>query len=364
MKKKTRFQLGLFALALLMAGCGGNKGGDPAADRPIIQMDSIDYPDLPDGATIRMSKSDFPKGEIRSIEQIPIEGLEITNRELALFRTKDYLLVTHLEFRKGAYLLHVISPSDYRVVAELAPFGEGPDEFYSVQLIPTEESDKICYVLNPMDDRLYILSHDLTLIPHGKRVSNPKAISNFNLFIGQDLMLTTLDSSEGKGIVAINQRDSTITGLLPLHFTKGASGRFYYIQFAHSFQKRRCAIPFLYHDRIGFFDFDGGHPKFIRFGDKTLKTLSAPENPMYYYDCFANDHYVFAVYSPSDYNLQKNRETFLEQYDWDGNPIARYELPKDRGLYSGCVINESDTVIYLVDYYEDQFLHRVTLERP
>ena len=329
MRKKTRFQLGLFALALLMAGCGGK----------------------PDGATIRMSKSDFPKGKIRSIEQIPIEGLEITNRELALFSTKDYLLVTHLEFRKGAYLLHVISPSDYRVVAELAPFGEGPDEFHDVRLIPTEENDKICYVLDPMDDRLYILSHDLTLIPHGKRVSDPKAVTsgNFNLFIGQDLMLTTLDSSEGKGIVAINQRDSTITGLLPLHFTKGASGYFYYFQFAHSFQKRRCAIPFLYHDRIGFFDFDGGHPKFIRFGDKTLKTLSAPENPMYYYDCFANDRYVFAVYSPSDYNLQKNRETFLEQYDWDGNPIARYELPKDRGLYSGCVINESDTVIYLVD---------------
>ena len=74
---KTRFQFGLFALALLMAGCGGNKGGEPAADRPIIQMDSIDYPDLPDGATIRMSKSDFPKGKIRSIEQIPIEGLEM-----------------------------------------------------------------------------------------------------------------------------------------------------------------------------------------------------------------------------------------------------------------------------------------------
>ena len=52
MKKKTRFQLGLLALALLMAGCGGNKGGEAVADRPIIQMDSIDYPDLPDGATI------------------------------------------------------------------------------------------------------------------------------------------------------------------------------------------------------------------------------------------------------------------------------------------------------------------------
>ena len=363
---KTRFQLGLFALALLMAGCGGNKGGEPAADRPIIQMDSIDYPDLPDGATIRMSKSDFPKGKIRSIEQIPIEGLEITNREIDLLMVKDYLLIKHLEKRQGAYLLHVVSLPDYRVVAEMAPFGEGPDDFQDIRLIRTEESDKLCYVLNCRDNRLYVLSHDLNLIPHGKRVSDPKAVTsgNFNLFIGQDLMLTTLDSSEGKGIVAINQRDSTITGLIPLYFTEGARGYFYYLNFAYSFQKRRCAIPFLYHDRIGFFDFDGGHPKFIRFGDRELKTLASPENPMYYYDCFANDHYVFAIYRPSDYDTEKDRETFLEQYDWDGNPIARYELPKDRGLYSGCVINESDTVIYLVDYYEDQFLHRVTLERP
>ena len=360
---KTRFQFGLFALALLMAGCGGNKGGEAVADRPIIQMDSIDYPDLPDGATIRMSKSDFPKGKIRSIEQIPIEGLEITNREIGHLVVKDYLIIKHLEKQQGAYLLHVVSLPDYRVVAELAPFGEGPDDFQDICLVPTEENDKLCYVWNFWDKRLYYLSNDLSLVPCGHRIA-PKGGSSINLFVGKDLLLAEHDSPEGKGIVAVNQRDSTITGLIPLHFTKGARGYFYYLNFAYSFQKRRCAIPFLYHDRIGFFDFDGGHPKFIRFGDRELKTLASPENPMYYYDCFANDHYVFAIYRPSDYDTEKDRETFLEQYDWDGNLVARYELPKDRGFYSGYATNESDTEIYLVDYYEDQFLHRVTLERP
>ena len=182
--------------------------------------------------------------------------------------------------------------------------------------------------------------------------------------MGKDLLLTEHDSSEGKGLIAVNQRDSTVTGLLPLHFSENVGGYFYLVSFAHSYQKRRVAISFLFHDRIGFFDFDGGHPKFIRFGDKTLKTLASPENPMYYHNCFANDHYVFAVYRPSNYNTEKDRETFLEQYDWDGNLVARYELPKDRGFYSGYATNESDTEIYLVDYYEDQFLHRVTLERP
>lgn len=363
MRKKTRFQLGLFALALLMAGCGGNKGGEAAADRPIIQMDSIDYPDLPDGATIRMSKSDFPKGKIRSIEQIPIEGLEITNREIDHLMVKDYLIIKHLEFRKGANLVHVVSLPDYRLVAEMAPFGEGPDEFHDVRLIPTEESDKLCYVLNCADGRLCYLSNDLRLVPCGHRVA-PGRGPNVNLFVGKDLLLTEHDSSEGKGLIAVNQRDSTVTGLLPLHFSENVGGYFYLVSFAHSYQKRRVAISFLFHDRIGFFDFDGGHPKFIRFGDKTLKTLASPENPMYYHNCFANDHYVFAVYRPSNYNTEKDRETFLEQYDWDGNLVARYELPKDRGFYSGYATNESDTEIYLVDYYEDQFLHRVTLERP
>lgn len=364
---RTIFQLTILFLAILMAGCGGNSGGNTASDVTYIEMSGIKYPKIPDGATVKMSKSDFPKGKILSYEQIPIKGLEIINRELDLMMTDKYIIIKHLEFRKGAYLLHVVSRKDYRVVAELAPFGEGPKEFYDIRLIQTEEKDKICYVLNLHNERIYALTENLELRPLGNVVNNHndsiiRCYHSEDLFIGKDLLMTEFDSSEGKGIVSVNQKDSIVTGLIPFNFTKGARGYFYLFDLIHSYHKRKCAVAFLYHDRIGFFDFDGRNPKFIRFGENTLRSVTSPDNPIYYYSCFSNDNYVFAVYRPSMRDTEKDLETFLEQYDWDGNLIARYELPADRGFFSGYATNESDKVIYLVDIYEDQFLHRVTLE--
>lgn len=364
---RTIFQLSILFLAVLMAGCGGNGGGNTASDVTYIEMSGIKYPEIPYGATVKMSKSNFPKGKILSYEQIPIKGLEIINRELDLLITDKYIIIKHLEFRKGAYLVHVVSRKDYSVIAELAPFGEGPNEFYDVRLVQTEEKDKICYVLNLHNERIYALTENLELCPSGNVVNNHndsiiRCYHSRDLFIGKDLLMTEFDSSEGKGIVSVNQKDSIVTGLIPFNFTKGARGYFYLLDLEHSYHKRKCAVAFLYYDRVGFFDFNGKNSKFICYGNESLNSITSPDNPMYYYDCFSNDNYVFAVYRPSMRNTEKDLETFLEQYDWDGNLIARYELPADRGFFGGYATNESDKVIYLVDIYEDQFLHRVTLE--
>jgi len=72
----------------------------------------------------------------------------IENREIELFIKGDYLIIKHLEMREGAYLLHVVSLLDYKVIAQLAPFGEGPNEFMDIRVIPTKETDKLCYIWN------------------------------------------------------------------------------------------------------------------------------------------------------------------------------------------------------------------------
>ena len=117
-----------------------------------------------------------------------------------------------------------------------------------------------------------------------------------------------------------------------------------------------------FHDRIVFFDFDGNHVKMCRFGDKTLQTTSSPDNPLYYYSCFASDKYVYAVYRESKKDTDETNPLYLEQFDWDGNPVARYSLPKGRGLYTGCA-TEDNSIIYMVDYYEDNFLHKIVLSK-
>ena len=99
-----------------------------------------------------------------------------------------------------------------------------------------------------------------------------------------------------------------------------------------------------------------------QFGDKTLRTTSSPDNPICYYSCFASDKYVYATYRESENDKDDTNPLYLEQFDWDGNPVARYLLPKGRGLYTGCA-TEDNSIIYMVDYYEDNFLHKIVLSK-
>ena len=343
-------------------GCG-NKSSDKSQSNSRILLSGISYPAMSENNIVEFSKSDFTTGAIRSIEQIPLD-MTIENRELGIYIKGNYLLVKHLERRKGAHLLHVISLPDYKIAAELAPFGEGPDEFTDIRIIDTEEIDKLCYIRNLYTNQLFCLSPSLELKECGKFLAFPEFTGQTegSLYLGDNNMLTDLGSGDGLGMCAVNQKDSTIKGIIPFHFEEGTRGFFYIGNMVHSFSKRRIARTFTYHDRLVFFDFDGKNAKTIRFGDKHLRTKTSLENPIYYYSCFGNNRYVYAIYRKSQMDADKSNPLYLEQFDWDGNLIARYPLPEGRGFFSGCA-TENDSVIYLVDYYEDHFLHKIILRK-
>lgn len=352
-------------IAGILPGCNHKQSGKPETTWKLSQ---VDYPEIPESSIVQLDKSDFPTGKICSIEQIPLDMM-IENRELIMFLKGDYMLLKHLEMRKGAYLLHVVSLPDYKVVAELAPFGEGPDDFYDIRLIPTEEEDKLCYVLEINKSRIFYLSRSLELKEYGKLAAPDFLYSKDtrgSLYLGNDTLLTGQEGNNGKGICKVNLKDSTARGIIPFHFAEGANSFFYLGDMAHSFQKSRAAFAFTYHDRLAFFDFDGKNVKLIQFGNKELKAKSIPEilnsgnNTIYHYDCFGNDNYVYAIYRESANDSDNSQSGYLEQFDWNGNPIARYPLPEEHGFYSGCTTN-NDSVIYLIDYYEDNFLHKVVL---
>lgn len=344
----------------LLIGCG-RKQSDKSQVPAWSLFSGVDYPEVPDNGVVQLNKSDFATGKILSIEQIPL-GMTIKNRELMMHIKGDYLLIKHLEMRKGAYLLYVVSLPDYKVVAELAPFGEGPDEFTDIRVIPTEEADKLCYIRNLNKNQLFYLSTSLELKECGKlvEVSDFVNCAGGNLYMGNNNMLVNLGADDGMGVCAVNQKDSTVRGIIPFHFEEGANWFFYIGELAHSFLKKRGAFAFTYYDRLAFFDFDGKNIKMIRFGNKSLKTTSSPENPIYYYDCFGSDKYVYAIYRESANDSDQSHPCYLEQFDWNGNPVARYLLPEGRGFFAGCT-TDNDSVIYLIDYYEDNFLHKVVL---
>ena len=312
-------------------GCG-NKSSDKSQSNSRTLLSGISYPAMSENNIVEFSKSDFTTGAIRSIEQIPLD-MTIENRELGIYIKGNYLLVKHLERRKGAHLLHVISLPDYKIAAELAPFGEGPDEFTDIRIIDTEEIDKLCYIRNLYTNQLFCLSPSLELKECGKFLAFPEFTGQTegSLYLGDNNMLTDLGSGDGLGMCAVNQKDSTIKGIIPFHFEEGTRGFFYIGNMVHSFSKRRIARTFTYHDRLVFFDFD-------------------------------DNRYVYAIYRKSQTDADKSNPLYLEQFDWDGNLIARYPLPEGRGFFSGCA-TENDSVIYLVDYYEDHFLHKIILRK-
>ena len=62
-------------IILLLAGCGHEKSNNSQVVN-LVQLGGVEYPEIPKSNIIQLEKSDFPKGEIRSIERIPIDGRE------------------------------------------------------------------------------------------------------------------------------------------------------------------------------------------------------------------------------------------------------------------------------------------------
>ena len=193
-------------------------------------------------------------------------------------------------------------------------------------MIPTEETDKLCYVWNIRNNRIFSLSTTLKLEEYDQLAEIPenKIVPDKPLYMGDGKMQVSLGSNDGMGIGLVSLNDTIVKGTVPFLFAEGAGWFFYIGNLAHSFSRKREAFAFTFHDRIVFFDFDGNHVKMCRFGDKTLQTTSSPDNPLYYYSCFASDKYVYAVYRESKKDTDETNPLYLEQFDWDGNPVARY----------------------------------------
>ena len=104
------------------------------------------------------------------------------------------------------------------------------------------------------------------------------------------------------------------------------------------------------------FDVDGVEAK------NDVLTLG-PDNVTYYWGISATDDYFFLTYSGRT-PLQVSRENgkgdgyiFVEQYDWGGNPVARYKLD-----HWGRVISDGK-LLYQVCYMYDDPLFSVYIAR-
>lgn len=340
-------------------------------------LSDLNYIYVDESTITKISKEDFKEQDVKQIRQIPLNVI-MMNKEVDILVKNGYLVIKALGRYSGAKLINIFSEDGSKHIKELAPFGSGPDEFTDLRIIPTSDDDLLCYILSLHNKKLYALDNKLSL-EYISIFPMPNNIEDFRLGVNDlyhlktDEFLCQQRAENGLGICKININDSIVTGLVGLNFSESLDSfwQIYTGHTAYNPQKNLIAYSMSYFDRILLFNADNSHLKVIQCG--TLSKLvsksrsdfyNTGEEKTYYRALFSDENFFYALYkgekrySP---DFDENGHYYIEKYDWEGNPVKRYKLPKGMGFYGGCSTNENN-VFYLVCSHEDEFLFKVILE--
>lgn len=295
-------------------------------------------------------------------ESMPVETIFRVS-ETGMIANDSLLIVKN---SNGKYLFMAFSLPDFKYIKSFGIFGRGPHEFLYPKLVRTSEKNVLCYVY----DRglLYSLNGDLEL----KELSISMPKSHNNTFDDKQIQAWTdsnfvfVESTEnGKAIFQFKQEKDTadVSQIYDLSFSKQHNSWASYIgDFGSNSEMNRAVYAYKYFKRLLFLDLQNDTQRTLIFDNENdvkandaIGTLG-PGNVTHYWGMSAQKRYIYVLYSgrtPIEVtNELKNSKgyIFVEQYDWNGNPIRKFKL--DHWGYF-CV-NEAETAIYLVSAYEEQ----------
>jgi hypothetical protein len=125
--------------------------------------------------------------------------------------------------------------------------------------------------------------------------------------------------------------------------------------FGASRNNKRLVYAYKYFKRLIFFDIENKTAKVVSF-DVPVKTgkgnavsMMSPSNITYYWGMSVTDKYVYVLYSgrsPLEVTKELRESSgyiYVEQFDWNGNPISKYKLDN----WGYFCVNEKGNTIYL-----------------
>ena len=245
--------------------------------------------------------------------------------------------------------------------------GQGPNEFSFPHIFPTTDTTLLCYIFEPVNQKLYTYFPTGDIIPYPFDF-NPGMHKNYSdkqlVNILPDDFMYVESSSTGKSIFRTIRNDDSITtreifnlGLNP----KRKSWTNYIGDYVVNPKQDRMAYAYKYFKIIKFMDLEAQTVKTVnfereQFDESTNYVVDGlDKNVTHYWGACAGEDYVYFLYSgrtPYDVsreNSKKNYYIFVEQYDWNGNPVHKYKL--DRwGLFT---VDEKNNLIYLASTNDD-----------
>jgi hypothetical protein len=263
--------------------------------------------------------------------------------ESELMATDSALLINNLH--DGQFVMW-LSTNDFSHLASFCPQGRGPNEFISPTFVQGADPETLCHIFERTDNKLYAVypnfqmkeRKDIALRPSVRGMYSDKQL----YAMGPDHFVYAESSDKGKGLFeTMMEGDSLVTRqFYDLSFSEDYANWAAYIgSFGANAQKHRLVYAYKYFKRVVFIDTQTGQSRVIQFKtDETesgdVQSMMSPDNVTHYWKLSAQPDYVYLLYSGrtpyevGSANNQGNAHIFVEQFDWNGNPIRKFRLDK------------------------------------
>lgn len=309
-----------------------NKKSSPAVSENVM-------PKLKSG-TFELVESDF--GEI-----IELTGKEqklnaiVKQNEVEMIVKDDYFIVTSPQSSK---IFKVFLLPEFKLIHSFGVTGSGPGEFSYPNLVPTEEKDKICYIYEYSNQKLYYLDKDLNLktsdFNFPKKEGYASALRQIN--VGEKKKLFYAGNTDtGKKIFKFQPvSENSEFEIMDLSINdKYKSWAAYEGCFGANIEKDRMVYAYKYFKELKFLNLDGTIEKKIVFDYKKPKSgeaqaMLAPTNTTHYWKISPTKESVYLSYSgrtPIEVNndFKKGKDYIhIEEFAWNGNPKRKFKLDK------------------------------------
>ena len=367
-----KISFALVAVIIALSCNSGKKQTDPQSTaQESTQVEQPELPPLEAGVVEYKDESMF--GDI-----IELEGRQFVPDSF-IFRPSNAKMVVkgkYLVMRVDVYSqdLHPFIIFDYPAmtyVTEVGKYGNGPDEFIFGDIIPTTDPNCLCYLMEITRDKLYKLTRKGEIVPYPYSFKSSTSKENFKEYIhniGKDDFIYTDKSKSGRSIFrSYPEGDSIICKeLCSLQVDPELKSPFAYMgYFAVNPEKNRMAFAYKYYKKLKFMTMDASVIKDIdydrqKFDEKTLHKVDGLDyNLTHYWGISGCDDYVYLVYSgrtPREVTAEWNEDNvyiYVEQYDWNGNPIRKYRLKDFFGYIS--VDEGRGTILGVSTVYDDPY---------
>jgi len=270
-------------------------------------------------------------------------------------------------------LIKFLSIPDGKLIREVGTKGQGPGELLFPMLVATSEPGLLCYLYDLQQEKVYQIDTAFVMKETGFRLEKKE-----NQLYGSKQFAETgskqfhyvSNSSTGKGIYRYlpDQPDSLkLVFDLEEGFKQNLGWSALTGDFGGNREKNRIAFAYKYFHQIRFFDLLTGKTRTVRFdaagntdaGSPDPRAVLAPTSVTHYWGISPQPDYLYCIYSgrtPIRVGEEFKAGTdhiFIEQYDWNGNPVKKYLL--DHWGYF-CV-DEARRTIYVAPVNDEEAMY-------